>query len=277
MTVALLFGLLVGSFLNVVILRMPARLIWQWKQDARELLEMPESYEPAPPGIVVERSACPKCGHQLSAWENIPLFSFVILGGKCRQCRTGISWQYPVVELITGLMFAACIWRFGATPAGGLAMVFSALLVALSGIDLRTQYLPDELTLPLLWIGLLASLITTYVDPTSALLGAALGYLSLWSVAKAYELVRGRIGMGQGDFKLLAALGAWCGYSALLPIIFISALVGAVIGSVWLLSRNKSLKNTYIPFGNYLAAAGWIQFISGMDLLGTYLDWATRH
>ena len=163
-TVALLFGLLVGSFLNVVILRLPRRMEWEWKRDSRDMLGISEPYEPAPPGIVVERSACPKCGHALSAWENIPLLSFVVLGGKCRNCRTGISWQYPAVELITGLMFAACIWRFGATPAGGLGLVFSAMLVALSGIDLRTTYLPDQLTLPLLWIGLLASQTNDYDD-----------------------------------------------------------------------------------------------------------------
>ena len=172
-----LFAILVGSFLNVVILRLPPRLEWEWKRDSRDMLGISEPYEPAPPGIVVERSACPKCGHALSAWENIPLLSFVVLGGKCRNCRTGISWQYPAVELITGLMFAACIWRFGATPAGGLGLVFSAMLVALSGIDLRTTYLPDQLTLPLLWIGLLASLTTVYVDPVSAILGASVGYL----------------------------------------------------------------------------------------------------
>jgi len=223
---------------------------------------------------VVERSACPKCGHALSAWENIPLLSFVVLGGKCRNCRTGISWQYPAVELITGLMFAACIWRFGATPAGGLGLVFSAMLVALSGIDLRTTYLPDQLTLPLLWIGLLASLTTVYVDPVSAILGASVGYLGLSGFSEAFTLVRGKVGMGGGDFKLMAALGAWCGIKALLPIILLSSLVGAIIGSLWLLLKDKD-RDTQIPFGQYLAAAGWIQFITGMDLLGAYLDWAT--
>ena len=273
-TVALLFGLLVGSFLNVVILRLPPRLEWEWKRDSRDMLGISEPYEPAPPGIVVERSACPKCGHALSAWENIPLLSFVVLGGKCRNCRTGISWQYPAVELITGLMFAACIWRFGATPAGGLGLVFSAMLVALSGIDLRTTYLPDQLTLPLLWIGLLASLTTVYVDPVSAILGASVGYLGLRGFSEAFTLVRGKVGMGGGDFKLMAALGAWCGIKALLPIILLSSLVGAIIGSLWLLLKDKD-RDTQIPFGQYLAAAGWIQFITGMDLLGAYLDWAT--
>lgn len=275
MTAALLFGLLVGSFLNVVILRLPPLLEWEWKRDSREYLGIVEPYEPAPPGFVIARSICPKCGRQLGAWENIPLLSFVLLRGRCHGCRTPISWQYPLVELATGLMFAACLWRFGATPAGGLGLVFSAMLVALSGIDLRTTLLPDQLTLPLLWIGLLASLVTVYVDPVSAILGAAVGYLSLWSVSLVFRWATGKEGMGAGDFKLLAALGAWCGIKAILPIILLSSLVGAIVGSLWLLLKGKD-RDTQIPFGQYLAAAGWLQFISGMDLFGAYVDWATR-
>src|SRR4249919_1225574 len=252
---AFAFGLLVGSFLNVVILRLPRRLEWRWKRDSRELLEISEPYEPAPPGIVIEASHCPHCGHKLAIWENIPLLSFIALRGKCRQCKTAISWQYPAVELITGLMFAAA-------------------LVALSGIDLRTTYLPDQLTYPLLWLGLLASVITVYVDPVSAILGAAVGYLSLWSVYWLFKLITGKEGMGYGDFKLMAALGAWCGIKAILPILLIASLVGAVIGSLWLLAKGRD-RGTQIPFGPYLAIAGWIQFISGLDLLGSYLRWAS--
>ena len=272
---ALVFGLLVGSFINVVILRLPKRLEWQWKQDSRELLGITDTYDPAPPGIVVEGSHCPHCGHKLAAWENIPLLSYLALGGKCRSCKTRISWQYPFVELLTGLLFAACIWRFGAGMEGGLALVFTGLLVAMAGIDLRTTWLPDSLTQPLLWIGLLASLITVYVNPVSSILGATAGYLSLWSVYKLFKLVTGKEGMGYGDFKLLAALGAWCGIKAILPILLMSSLVGAIIGSAWLLMKGKD-RSTQIPFGPYLAIAGWIQFITGMDLFGMYLRWATN-
>ena len=270
---ALLFGLLVGSFLNVVALRLPRRLEWEWKRDARELLGLNEPYEPAPPGIVIEASHCPRCGHKLAAWENVPLLSFLALRGRCRQCRAAISWQYPVVETLTGLMFAACLWRFGLSWQAGLGMVLSGFLVALSVIDLRTTFLPDQLTLPLLWIGLLASLVPVFVTPTSALLGATLGYLSLWSVYWGFKLLTGKEGMGYGDFKLLAALGAWCGASAILPMLLIASLVGAVVGSLWLLISGRG-RSTQIPFGPYLAIAGWIQFLAGVDFLDMYLRWA---
>jgi leader peptidase (prepilin peptidase)/N-methyltransferase len=270
---ALVLGLLTGSFLNVVILRLPRRLDWQWKRDSRELLEIPEVYEPAPPGIVVESSHCPLCQHKLAPWENIPLISFTLLRGRCRHCQAAISWQYPLVELITGLLFAACAWRFGFSLEAAMAMVLSGFLVALAGIDLRTTLLPDQLTLPLLWLGLLASLITLYVDPVSAILGGAVGYLSLWSVYWLFKLLTGKEGMGYGDFKLLAALGAWCGVQAILPIVLISSLVGAVIGSIWLAIKGRD-RATPIPFGPYLAIAGWIQFIWGADLIHAYLRWS---
>lgn len=268
-----LFGLLVGSFLNVVILRLPARMEWSWRQEAREILGQPEAYEPKPPGLVVSRSACPNCGHALAAWENIPVLSFLLLRGRCRACRAPISRQYPAVELVTGLLFAVCAWRFGISLELGFALAFTAALVALSGIDLRTTLLPDQIVLPLLWLGLLASLVTLFVDPVSAILGAAAGYLSLWSVTALFKLLTGKDGMGAGDFKLLAALGAWCGFKAVLPIILISSVVGAVIGSIWLATAGKH-RDTQIPFGQYLAIAGWLQFISGVDLLGLYLGWA---
>ena len=267
-------GLLVGSFLNVVILRLPPRLEWAWRQEAREILSLPEVYDLKPAGLAVERSACPTCQHQLSAWENIPLLSFILLRGKCRSCQTTISIQYPLVELITALLFAICIWRFGVTLQGGLALAFTAALVALSGIDLRTGLLPDQITQPLLWIGLLASLYTVFIDPVSALLGASLGYLSLWVVTRLFKLITGKEGMGAGDFKLLAVMGAWCGVNAILPIIFLSSLVGAVIGIIWLKTSGKH-KDTQIPFGQYLAIAGWIQFISGADFFALYMNWAT--
>ncbi len=271
--VALVFGLLVGSFLNVVILRLPPWLEWQWRRDSRELLELPEPYEPAPPGIVVQGSACPKCGHKLAAWENIPLLSYVALRGRCRGCGTGISLQYPVVELATGLLFAACVWRFGAGPEALAAMVFTGLLVAMSGIDLRTTLLPDQLTLSLLWIGLGLSTFTLFTSPTQAIFGAIAGYLSLWTVYKGFKLLTGKEGMGYGDFKLLAALGAWCGVSGILPIVLMSSLIGAIVGSAWIALRGKD-RATPIPFGPYLAAAGWVQLMWGPEILRAYLSWS---
>jgi len=201
-------GLLVGSFLNVVILRLPRRLEWQWKRDAAEILEQPEVYDPPPPGIVVEPSHCLHCKHRLSWYENVPLFSWLALGGKCRHCKAPISAQYPLVELLTCLLTLACVWRFGFGWQGFGAIVLTCFLIALSGIDLRTQLLPDQLTLPLMWLGLIASLENLYIVPKEALLGAIAGYVSLWSVWWLFKQITGKEGMGHGDFKLLAALGA---------------------------------------------------------------------
>jgi leader peptidase (prepilin peptidase) / N-methyltransferase len=268
---ALLFGLLVGSFLNVVILRLPLRMQWQWEMESRDLLGIEAAAdEQAPPGIVVEGSHCPKCRHALAAWENIPLLSFALLRGRCRGCGTTISWQYPVVELITGVLFALVVWRFGIGMQGMAALVFTGVLIAASGIDLRTTLLPDSLTLPLMWLGLVLSVGGVFVAPTDAILGAAVGYLALWSVYWAFKLLTGKEGMGYGDFKLLAAIGAWCGASAILPVLLISSLVGAVIGSIFLALKGRD-RATPIPFGPFLAIAGWIQFYWGGNLLDTYL------
>ena len=263
-------GLLVGSFLNVVILRLPRRLEWEWKRDAREILEEPELYDPPPPGIVVERSHCPHCNHQLSWYENIPLLSWLALGGKCRGCKAPISIQYPLVELLTALLFVACVWRFGFGWKGFGAMLLTAFLVSLSGIDFRTRLLPDQLTLPLMWLGLVAASDNLYLPAKTALLGAMAGYLSLWSVYWVFKQLTGKEGMGHGDFKLLAALGAWTGLAGVLPTILISSLVGAVVGSIWLAAKGRD-KATPIPFGPYLAIAGWISFMWGKDLLGAYM------
>ncbi|KFN47274.1 prepilin peptidase [Arenimonas metalli] len=268
---ALVFGLLVGSFLNVVILRLPPWLEWEWRKTSREMLELPEPYEPAPPGIVVQRSACPKCGHKLAPWENIPVLSWLALRGRCRGCGGAISIQYPVVELVTGLLFAACVWRFGATPEALAAMVFTGFLVALAGIDLRTTLLPDQLTLSLLWIGLGLSTVTLFTSPSQAIFGAMAGYLSLWTVYKLFKWLTGKEGMGYGDFKLLAALGAWCGATAILPIVLISSLIGAVVGTLWITWRGAD-RATPIPFGPYLAAAGWVQLLWGAQLIQAYRD-----
>ncbi len=266
-------GLLVGSFLNVVILRLPPRLEWQWKRDAREILEEPDIYDPPPPGIVVEGSHCPKCKKPLSWHENIPVLSWVLQGGKCRGCRAPISIQYPLVELVTALLFLVCAWRFGFGWKGFGAMVLTGYLVALSGIDFRTRLLPDQLTLPLLWLGMIAAVENLYVGQKAAILGAMAGYLSLWSVYWVFKQLTGKEGMGHGDFKLLAALGAWMGLSGILPTIMISSLVGAIVGSIWLAVKGRD-KATPIPFGPYLAVAGWISFMWGQQLVDAYLRFA---
>jgi leader peptidase (prepilin peptidase)/N-methyltransferase len=267
------FGLLFGSFLNVVILRFPPRLEWGWKRDAREILELPEVYDPPPPGIVVERSHCPQCKRQLSWYENIPVFSWLALRGRCRTCGNPISAQYPLVELLTMVLMTACVWRFGFGWQGFGAMVFTGFLIALSGIDLRTQLLPDQLTLPLMWLGLIAATDNLYFGAKPALLGAVAGYLSLWSVWWVFKQLTGKEGMGHGDFKLLAAMGAWVGLTGILPIVLLSSLVGAIIGSIWLAMKGRD-RATPIPFGPYLAIAGWVTFFWGQQLVDGYLSYA---
>ncbi|HEY0309530.1 MAG TPA: A24 family peptidase [Luteimonas sp.] len=266
-------GLLIGSFLNVVILRLPKRLEWQWKRDSLEMLGEPEVYDPPPPGIVVERSHCPHCKHQLSWWENIPVLSWLMLRGHCRNCKAPISIQYPLIELLTMLLVLASVWQFGFGWKGFGAIVFTCFLVALSGIDLRTQLLPDSLTLPLLWLGLVASVDNLYITSKQALVGAIIGYLSLWSVWWVFKQLTGKEGMGHGDFKLLAAMGAWFGLKGILPTVLLSSLVGAIIGSIWLAAKGRD-RATPIPFGPYLAIAGWLVFFWGDRMVGAYLRFA---
>ena len=264
-------GLIVGSFLNVVILRLPERLMHDWRAQSRELLELPaENVAPAPPGIVWEASHCPTCKHTLGALENIPLLSWIALRGRCRHCGTPISVQYPLVELLTGVASAAILWKFGLGWQAGAGLGLTWLLIAASGIDLRTQLLPDQLTLPLLWAGLLLSLMPLFVDSHASIIGAAVGYLSLWSVYWLFKLATGKEGMGYGDFKLLAALGAWMGVEAVLPIVLLSSLIGAIVGGTFLLLKGRD-RATPIPFGPFLAAAGWLWFMSGMQIYDAYL------
>ncbi len=264
------FGLLLGSFLNVVILRIPRRMEWQWQRDSREILGEPETYDPPPPGIVVERSHCPNCKHQLSWYENIPVVSWLALRGRCRSCKAGISAQYPLVELLTAVLMVACVARFGFGWQGFGAMVFTGFLISLSGIDLRTQLLPDQLTLPLMWLGLIAAVDNLYIAAKPAVIGAVVGYLSLWVVWWLFKQITGKEGMGHGDFKLLAAIGAWTGLSGILPTVLLSSLVGAILGSIWLAAKGRD-KATPIPFGPYLAVAGWIIFFWGDELIGGYM------
>jgi leader peptidase (prepilin peptidase)/N-methyltransferase len=263
-------GLLVGSFLNVVILRLPARMEWFWRRDARELLELPQDDSAAPPDLVRKGSHCPHCKHPLAARDNIPLLSWLALRGRCRDCKAPISIQYPLVELLCGLASAAVVWRFGVSWQAASGLVFTWMLLAAAGIDFRTQLLPDSLTLPLLWLGLLIALVPLFVDAREALVGAAIGYLALWAVYWVFKLATGKEGMGYGDFKLLAAAGAWMGGAALLPVIIMSALSGAIIGLVLLRVRGQD-RSTPIPFGPFLAAGMWIWLVAGKGILAAYL------
>ena len=267
------FGLAIGSFLNVVILRLPRRLDWQWRRDAHEILEDAEVYDPPPPGIVVEPSHCPHCKHKLSWYENIPLISWLVLRGKCRHCHAPISAQYPLVEFITMVLVLACVWQFGFGWKAFGAIVFTCFLISLAGIDLRTRLLPDQLTLPLLWLGLIASIENLFVGQKAALLGVMAGYFSLWSVYWVFKQLTGKEGMGHGDFKLLAAIGAWVGLKGILPTILVSSIVGAIVGSIWLFAAGRD-RATPIPFGPYLAIAGWIAFFWSEPLINGYLHLA---
>jgi leader peptidase (prepilin peptidase)/N-methyltransferase len=268
---AVVLGLLVGSFLNVVILRLPERMAASWRQEARDVLELEEDASPLPPGIVREPSHCPQCKHPLSARDNIPLFGWLLLRGRCRYCNTRISIQYPLVELLTCVLSAVVVWQFGPswTALAGLGLTWT--LVALAGIDFRTQLLPDQLTLPLLWLGLLLSLLPMFVAAPASIIGAAIGYLSLWSVYWAFKLLTGKEGMGHGDFKLLAALGAWMGPVSVLPMVMLSSVIGALIGGGLIVLRRHK-REIPIPFGPFIAAAGWVWFIAGDGLLQAYMQ-----
>jgi leader peptidase (prepilin peptidase)/N-methyltransferase len=265
-----LLGLLVGSFLNVVILRLPRRLEHEWRQQAHEMLasspaEAAPDDEPPPPDIVFKASHCPHCKHPLSAFDNIPVLSWIALRGRCRYCKAPISWQYPLVELLTGIASAVVAWKFGFDWSLAAGLAFTWVLIAASGIDVRTQLLPDQLTLPLLWLGLLVSLVPLFVVPAAAIAGAAIGYLSLWSVFWLFKLATGKEGMGYGDFKLLGALGAWMGLTCLLPIVLLSSLIGAIVGGTALAIQGRD-RGTPIPFGPFIAAAGWTWFVFGAEL-----------
>jgi leader peptidase (prepilin peptidase) / N-methyltransferase len=256
---AALFGLLIGSFLNVVIYRLPKMM--QRESDnyvaSESGLELPHQDHFS---LVAPRSACPQCGHQITALENIPVLSYLFLGGKCSACKTPIPLRYPLVELIAAALSAALVWRFGSGWTGLATLLFAYLLLAMTCIDFDTQLLPDDLTYPLLWTGLLLNLDGGLVPLRDAVIGAAAGYLVLWSIYWVFKLVTGKEGMGYGDFKLLAALGAWLGWSMLPSIILLSSLVGALVG-VSLIVFTKHGRDKPIPFGPYLAAAGMIALL----------------
>jgi leader peptidase (prepilin peptidase)/N-methyltransferase len=267
---AVLVGLMVGSFLNVVIHRLPRILERQWRTECAELTET------APPpaeryNLIVPRSACPKCGHRITALENIPIASYVVLGGKCRGCSAPISKRYPLVEALSGALAGYIAWRYGWSAAMAGALLFAWAMIALAFIDFDTFYLPDSITLPLLWAGLLFNLGGTFTDIRSAVIGGAAGYLTLWTVYWTYKLATGKDGMGYGDFKLLGAIGAWLGWKMLPLVILVSSFLGAAVGIALIVFARRG-RNVPIPFGPYLVIAGLIGLFWGESLTRQYLS-----
>jgi leader peptidase (prepilin peptidase)/N-methyltransferase len=270
---ALLIGLLVGSFLNVVIHRLPIMLERAWHAEAREVLALDQ--EPPRPAynLLVPHSACPHCGHKIRAWENVPLLSYLLLRGRCSSCKAPIGRRYPLVELASGLLAGFIAWHFGPGWQAGSLMLLTWGLLALCLIDADRQILPDVLVLPLLWLGLLVNIGGVHASLADAVWGAVAGYLSLWTVYWLFKLVTGKEGMGYGDFKLLAMLGAWGGWQVLPLTILLSSLVGAVLGTILLRLRAAS-NATPIPFGPYLAIAGWIALLWGGQITASYMQFA---
>ncbi len=278
-----LLGLIVGSFLNVVIVRLPLMMERQWRAECAEALAAEGATDPAPDtgdsqrfDLVVPRSRCPHCGGAIRARDNIPLVSWLALKGRCRHCGTRISVQYPLVELASGVLAIVALLRFGPGWEAALAIVFSWTLLAAATIDLRTTLLPDDLTLPLLWLGLVAAaagMVPT--GPVAAIVGAATGYLLLWGLYHSFRLVTGKEGMGHGDFKLLAALGAWTGWQGLPVTILLSSFVGAVVGLAMIALRGHD-RSVPIPFGPFLAAGGWVALLWGDVLTAAYIQWSVH-
>ncbi|MEM9335846.1 MAG: A24 family peptidase [Pseudomonadota bacterium] len=273
------FALLVGSFLNVVIYRLPVMMERDWREQAKELADMPVNDVPEETfNLVTPRSRCPSCGSAISAWQNIPVVSYLLLGGRCSNCKADIGPRYPIVEFVTGLLCAIAAWRFGFGPEAIMAIVMTLMLVPITMIDADHQLIPDSIVYPLLWIGLLMSLWfpvdsadVLFLEPRQAILGAVVGYLSLWSVYWLFKIVTGKEGMGHGDFKLLAALGAWLGWQALPTIILMSAVVGAAFGILMIALRGRD-RSVPMPFGPFLAAAGWITMLYGDAIKAAYFD-----
>ncbi len=280
----ILFSLLIGSFLNVVIHRLPRMMEREWKHDCCELLEVDQQVDASKPyNLVTPNSHCPHCAAPVKPWQNIPVISYLFLRGKCANCSGPISIRYPLVELATGLLSGYIAWQWGATPQALAAIGLTWVLITLTMIDIDTQLLPDSLTLPLLWAGLILNSGAffggslegqgLFVSLEDALWGAVAGYMVLWSVFWLFKILTGKEGMGFGDFKLLAALGAWMGWQALPLIIILSSLVGAVIGVAGILIMGRD-KNIPIPFGPYLAIAGWIALLWGDMITQSYLQFA---
>ena len=270
---AALLGLLVGSFLNVVIHRLPKMLQLDWEQQARDTLALPQPEKRETYNLILPNSHCPHCDHEIRPWENIPVVSYLALRGKCSSCKAPISARYPLIEVATALLSGFVAWHFGFTWQVGAMLLLSWGLLAMSMIDVDHQLLPDALVLPLLWLGLIVNAFGLFTSLSDALWGAVFGYLSLWTVFWVFKLVTGKEGMGYGDFKLLAMLGAWGGWQVLPLTILLSSLVGAVLGVIMLRLRNAE-SGTPIPFGPYLAIAGWIALLWGDQITTSYLQFA---
>ncbi|MCS6116924.1 prepilin peptidase [Shewanella baltica] len=282
-----IFAATIGSFLNVVIHRFPVMMKREWQQECNQYLQeyhedivkkigidqlnkpidaFPEKYN-----LVVPGSACTKCKTSIKPWHNLPVLGWLMLKGKCAACHAPISARYPIIEFITGLLIATLAWHFGPSWQFVFASILTFVLVALTGIDLDEMLLPDQMTLPLLWLGLIINLNHTFASPTDAIIGAAAGYLSLWSIFWLFKILTGKEGMGYGDFKLLAVFGAWLGWQMLPLVILLSSLVGAVVGITMIVSKRLKQGNP-IPFGPYIAAAGWIALLFGPQIVDWYLS-----
>lgn len=285
-TLCFIFAATIGSFLNVVIHRFPVMIKREWQQECNQYLQeyhadivkqvginklnKPIDNYPEKYNLIVPGSACTKCKTTIKPWHNLPILGWLMLKGKCAACHAPISARYPIIELITGLLVATLAWHFGPSWQFIFASILTFMLIALTGIDLDEMLLPDQLTLPLLWLGLLLNLNHTFTTPTDAIIGAAAGYLSLWSIFWLFKLLTGKEGMGYGDFKLLAVFGAWLGWQMLPLVILLSSLVGAVVGFTMIITKHNQLTNP-IPFGPYIAAAGWIAVIWGQPIVDWYL------
>ena len=273
------FALLVGSFLNVVIFRLPVMMEREWREHSGELAKTPVT--DLPQGrfdLIMPRSQCPSCGKKITGWQNIPVLSYLMLGGRCANCKQAISSRYPLVELVTAVLVAIVAWRFGFGWEALMGITLTVALVPITMIDIDHQLIPDSIVLPLLWVGLTMSLAhplpgaeVLFISPSNAIVGAMAGYLSLWSVYQLFRLITGKEGMGYGDFKLLAALGAWLGWQQLPIIILLSAVVGVIVAIVPIVFRGRD-RQVPIPFGPYLAAAGWISMLFGETIKGAYFD-----
>ena len=268
----LIIGLLVGSFLNVVIYRLPVMMDTGWKKECKEYLEIEDTEgNDEPFNLMVPLSRCPSCSSAIKPYQNIPVISYLLLKGKCSECKTHISLRYPLIEAFTGISSAIVAWHFGYTVEMLFALLLTWSLIALSFIDIDHQLLPDSITLPMLWLGLFLSLFSIYTDTHSSIIGAIAGYLSLWIVFQLFKLATGKEGMGYGDFKLLSLFGAWLGWQYLTLIILLSSLVGAVIGICMIFFTQKD-RSTPIPFGPYLAMAGWLALLWGDQINSVYLN-----
>ncbi len=270
-----LIGLVIGSFLNVVIHRLPIMLEKSWRHDCEEFLGLNQSSTSTEPkfNLIYPNSQCPHCHHQIRFYENIPVISYLLLGGKCSNCKSPISSRYPIIEILTALISVIVAWRLGPTWQTVFGLVLSWALICLAVIDIDRQLLPDVIVLPLIWLGLLISLFDIFANSRSSIIGSIAGYMSLWLVFQTFKIITGKVGMGHGDFKLLALFGAWLGWQQLLLIVLLSSLVGTIAGLL-MIALQKQDRSVPIPFGPYLGLAGWIAMLWGQEITSSYLRFA---